>query len=148
MALCAALVAFGVWLWVAEPGGSKGDARPLTVLRPADGATVPDSVELIFQTDAPLRNSPMGWMAGSLHLHAVIDGREIMPAAADIREIGTGRYRWTLPPLGEGDHVLRLYWAGLDHRAVPEGASNAVRLVGDPDSRRPAPDDRESATDR
>lgn len=116
----------GVVLWVAEPG--SGGAAELSILRPADGAEVTGPVELVFQTDAPLELGPRGWMADDLHLHASLDERDLMPAAADIEPVGTGRFRWLLPAPGPGAHVLRLYWSDLSHRALDAGASAPVTV--------------------
>lgn len=123
--LLAVAAVAGVALWIFGSAGA-GDGAPITVLRPAEGAEVSDPVEVIFATEAPLRLTPRGWMAGDLHLHASFGGLELMPGAADIEAVGTGRFRWLLPARDPGPDTLRLYWSDQSHRPVVEGGSPAV----------------------
>jgi hypothetical protein len=88
---------------------------PLHIAAPASGDTLRDPVTIEFRTPAALALDPaMGWTAGELHLHAMVGGREIMPAAADITARG-GLWTWRLPALGSGSHRLYLTWAGRHH---------------------------------
>lgn len=95
--------------------GAPAQIPALRVLAPAGGDTVRNPVELRFRTDAPLRAGAAGWTADGLHLHLLIDGREVMPAAADIRR-NDRDYAWRLPALAAGPQRLWLTWAGADHR--------------------------------
>lgn len=122
------LLAIGLWT-----GRDDRQATPpaqaaaaLTILEPADSARIPAPLEITFATTAPLRLTPMGWQAGRLHLHAIVDGVEVMPGALDIRTLGENRFRWRLKSVGPGPHDVRLVWARPDHRAIPEGASGDV----------------------
>ncbi len=122
-------ILLGIGLWT---GGNDRHAAPanpaatLTIVEPADSATVAAPLDVTFSTAAPLRLTPMGWQAEHLHLHAIVDGTEIMPGALDIRALGEGRYRWRLKDVGPGSHDIRLVWARADHHAIPEGASADV----------------------
>lgn len=127
MAVLAVAAVAGVALWLFDTP-TTGEAAPLTILRPAEGAEVRGSVEVIFETDAPLRLTQRGWVADDLHLHASFDGAELMPAAADIESVGSRRFRWTLPAPAPGERTLRLYWSDLSHEALEEGASAPVRV--------------------
>ncbi len=120
----------GIGLWT---GGHQQQATPaaaapagLTILEPTDSATVAAPPEITFSTTAPLRLTPMGWQADRLHLHALVDGAELMPGALDISALGEGRYRWRLNNVGPGAHDVRLVWARPDHKSIPEGASADV----------------------
>lgn len=93
---------------------SRTGVPPLRILAPAAGDVVRNPVTLRFSTPAELRLSPAGWNAGDLHLHLMIDGRELMPAASDITPADTG-FAWRLPPLPPGSHRLYLSWAGRHH---------------------------------
>ena len=99
-----------------DRGASDGDdVPPISIVEPAQGDTIADSPLLVFRTDAPLELHPgMGWMAGDLHLHAMVGEREIMPAAADI-QARDSLWTWQLPVLGPGTHRLHLTWAGRHH---------------------------------
>ncbi len=121
------LLAIGLWTGGNQHAPSAAAApAALTILEPADSATVAAPVEITFSTPAPLRLTPMGWQAEHLHLHAIVDGAEIMPGALDIRALGEDRYRWRLKSVAAGAHDIRLVWARPDHRSIPEGASADV----------------------
>ncbi|HUH13172.1 MAG TPA: hypothetical protein VMK65_08685 [Longimicrobiales bacterium] len=125
MLLVAVAALAGVLLWLVE---EPADAQEIVLLRPAEGTEVGGPVELIFETPAPLTLGPRGWMAGEAHLHASVDGRELMPAAADIESVGAQRFRWVIPALAPGERTLRLYWSDMSHRPLDEGASREVRV--------------------
>jgi len=108
--------------------GTGGDDAPpaLRILAPTDSAANP--VVLRFRTDAPLELHPgMGWMADELHLHAMVDDVEIMPAAADLRAAGDA-WEWQLPPLEPGTHRIYLTWAGRHHGNLA-GDTDTVRVI-------------------
>lgn len=95
--------------------GGDQQLPPLTLVSPRSGDSVANPVMLQFRTPAQLElHSGMGWMAGELHLHAMVDGTEVMPAAADIRAAGDG-WEWQLPPLEPGNRQVHLSWAGRHH---------------------------------
>lgn len=125
--------AFVLWLgfWVAgrESRPAVPSAHALVIYDPAPGAVVERPVTLLFETRAPLSLEPAGWVAGRLHLHASVDGVEIMPGPNDIRPLGAGRFRWQLPAtVAAGTRQIQLYWAGPDHRPLVDGASAPVRI--------------------
>lgn len=114
--LIAGAAILGVSFFVSTlPDTSYDDVPPLTISSPASGDSVWNPVVVTFRTTGALRLDPgMGWTAGDLHLHAIADSREIMPAAADI--IGADSiYTWRLPDLDSGTHRLYLTWAGRHH---------------------------------
>jgi hypothetical protein len=94
---------------------SPDNAPPsLQILQPRAGDVVHNPVTVRFRTPADLRLSRGGWAARDLHLHLLLDGRELMPAAADIVAADT-TFAWTLPPLPPGSHRVYLTWAGRHH---------------------------------
>lgn len=115
-------------------GASDGDvpaaSQPatLTLLAPADGATVPNPLELELRVPARLRAGPMGWEADGFHLHAAIDDRELMAAPGQVQPLGGDRYRWTIPGVPAGRRRVRLFWSGADHAEVV-GTSSAVAEI-------------------
>lgn len=121
------IVALGYWVGKRQAAGPADTASPpgtLGILRPLAGDSVGAEVRLVFRTDAPLELTPRGWLAGSWHPHAMVDGQPRMAASSDIRRLGAGRFAWTLR-LAPGDHRVRLVWATLQHRTVEAGASAA-----------------------
>lgn len=126
-----------VFLFVGE-GDDGAAAEPasvppppvVTLHRPADGEAVSGAFPVEFETGAEMREGPSGWVAdGYYHLHAMIDGSELMAAPGQVRRLGGGRYRWTLPPLPPGEHRVRLQWSGPDHRTIAGGGSPEVRVL-------------------
>ena len=125
------LLAIGVLLWGGEPdGGAPAETvsvPAITLIEPAADAIAVGPVPVVFEVPVRLRQGPSGWHAESLHLHARVDGIEVMPAADEIQPLGGNRYRWmlSLPP---GRHTLRLSWSDPNHAPLPDGAS-AARTV-------------------
>lgn len=103
------------WIVSSRGGGPRHAAvPPLRVIAPASGDTVDNPVALEFRTPAALKSGPAGWVADDLHLHAMVDDREIMPAAADIQS-GDSTFVWRLPRLETGARRIHLTWAGRHH---------------------------------
>lgn len=122
----ALILTLGFWAGSRERGPAKEIVPQLTLIEPTDGAVVGQPLELLFEAPARLGMGPGGWGTRRLHLHALVDGVEIMPAATDIQAVGENRYRWVLSNISPGRHEIRLQWAGLDHRPISEGASETV----------------------
>lgn len=113
-------------------------APPVTIIEPADGDAVGSSITLVFETPARLQLYPSGWAAGRLHLHAIVDGIEIMPAAVDIEAVGRNRFTWKLPAQRPGPRTIRLEWATPDHQPVEAGGSSEIQVyVQEPASAAP-----------
>lgn len=108
-----------------EPGAG---APSLVLIAPADGDTVASPVGLRFTAGNELSLGPMGWTSNDLHLHAWLDGTEVMPAAADIRDAGDGTFLWTLDA-EPGARTLQLRWAGMDHGDLDAGASRSIGII-------------------
>ena len=115
--LTAGAVILGLGFCLGGNGGGSGSAvAPLHILEPGDGDTLANPVTLTFRTPAPLHVHPsMGWTANDMHLHAMADSVEIMPAAADIAPRGDSIFHWRLPTLPAGTHRIHLTWAGRHH---------------------------------
>lgn len=134
-----AAVALLAALWFALAGGEEDDGArpvapppPITVVEPRDGAEVAPPVAVVFDPGSRMRRDASGWVAaGRYHLHAMIDGVELMAAPHEIQPLEGTRYRWVLP-LAPGEHRLRLQWSGPDHRTLAEGGSPplVVRVRG------------------
>jgi hypothetical protein len=126
--LIAGAAIIGASFFVSTRDPSSGDdVPPIAILGPADGDTLAEPVTLLFRTPARLELHPgMGWMAGDLHLHAMVGGRELMPAAADIAPSDSS-WTWRLPVLGAGSHRLYLTWAGRHHGNL-RGVTDTIRV--------------------
>lgn len=108
-------------------GGDDLDRVPdLSITSPQPGDTLTNPVAVEFMTPASLELGPAGWVARDMHLHIMVDGTELMPAAADIQPAGAG-FVWTLPPLEAGDRRIYLTWAGRNHGNL-RGRTDTVQL--------------------
>jgi hypothetical protein len=124
------LLGFGLWADRAGRAAGEAAAAPgLVLLAPADGEQVRSPVSLVFQTPAELRPSRDGWGSGGYHVHAEVNGVEIMPAMHDISRVADDRYTWALRSLPPGPHELRLFWSDRRHREVASSSSPSVRVV-------------------
>jgi hypothetical protein len=128
--LIAGLVVLAIGLWLGRrPVGPAEGLLQIELVRPSAGDTVVGNARIEFRTKARLTKAPEGWRAGRLHLHALVDGVELMPGAADITRIGDGAFVWQLPQLRAGEHEIALRWSAPDHRPVDEGATDIVPFV-------------------
>lgn len=125
-----AIVAGMASLLGGEPETLAPATFPLVLVSPQNEASADNPVELVFTTPAPLTQTPMGWGTESLHLHAAVNGQDVMPGGSDVTSLGGNRYRWKLRVPGPGAYTLRLFWSGPDHAPIAEGASApaAVRV--------------------
>jgi hypothetical protein len=119
----AAILVIGFFL---DNRAGTGALPPLRILEPATGAVLANPITVRFATPAELRLTSAGWAAGPLHLHLMLDGREVMPAASDIAASDSG-FAWRLPPLPPGDHDLYLAWAARHHGNLP-GTTDTVAI--------------------
>ena len=122
-----------VGFWAGSRRGESGEARvdaprQIVLLEPDSAATFDGEVPLVFETSQALHFMRDGWMAGRAHLHAYIDGVELMPDRDDLEEIGERRYRWVITGLAPGPHEIRLVWSGPDHRPLAAGGSRPVLI--------------------
>jgi hypothetical protein len=95
-------------------------APQVMVLSPADGDVVPAPITVRFTSSRPLTPAVGGWGDGRYHIHAVINGREYMPAAADIEGTPDGSYIWRIAADAKGAATLSLVWADRAHRRLPD----------------------------
>jgi len=124
----------GFAFWANEAGKRAAADAPripqITLLTPTDGDVVEGVAALEFHTEAVLRRGPAGWETegGGLHIHAYVDGVEVMPGSDVIERLDVDLYRWTLGTLNPGSRELRLFWADRRHREIPAGRSATVHV--------------------
>ena len=125
--LIAGAVILGASFFVSTLDSDGGDdVPPLAIDAPVSGDTLTNPVTIRFRTPGDLAfDSAMGWMAGDLHLHAMVGALEIMPAAADIAG-SDSTFTWRLPPLAAGTHRIYLTWAGRHHGNLRGQADTVV----------------------
>jgi hypothetical protein len=125
IALTAALLAGLAWLSRERRAAEAGRAPQLAIVAPRRGDTIPTPAAVTFTSARPIELQPTGWGYDNLHLHADVNGVEIMPAAADITPQDS-TYVWTFPDVRPGQFAVRLGWADEQHRPITAGASNIV----------------------
>ncbi len=97
--------------------------------RDGDAVRVPDRVirdqatsrlapKIHFNTNAELQVTAMGWMAGSLHIHILVDSVSHMPGTRDLVRQSDDSFQWSMPAGASGTHDIGLYWADSRHRAI------------------------------
>jgi hypothetical protein len=111
-----------------DTGSRISAIPPITMVQPTSGALVTGPVHFVFDVPVEIGQHPGGWGTGDLHIHLDVNGREFMPSPRDIVRLPSGMYRWTLTGLPPGDHEVRLFWAGPDHRALAEGATSTLSI--------------------
>lgn len=99
----------------------------LSILSPGEGAAVDSPLVVRFTSNQPLVLNPTGWGYRTLHLHAWVNGVQLMPAAADVVQSDSATYEWTLA-LGRGPQALSLAWADQAHRPLTAGGSDTIRV--------------------
>jgi hypothetical protein len=125
--LIAGAIILAIGFLVPGPTGAPDDrVPPIRVLAPADGDTLQGPVTVRFRTTSELSLKQEGWTAGELHLHAMVDELEIMPAAADVAG-SDSVFEWRLPALEPGDRRLYLTWAGRHHGNL-RGVTDTIRF--------------------
>jgi len=126
------MVAAGILIGAVTMFGPRTDLSTgvpsLVLIEPQAGDTVGRPLVLRFTAGNELALGGMGWASNDLHLHVYVDGTEIMPAAADIRDAGDGTFLWTLP-VESGMRRVQLRWAGMDHGNLEIGASREIDVV-------------------
>ena len=82
------LLAIGIWTGN-DRGPAAGPAGPdsLVINAPLDSTQVAAPLEIAFSTAAPLRLSPMGWQAGSYHIHAIVDTAQVESKGATVGKV-------------------------------------------------------------
>lgn len=101
----------------------------LSITAPLSGVVTDSPLVIRFISTEPIHLQPTGWGYRRLHLHAWVNGVEIMPAAADIAKSGPGAYSWTLAGLAPGALRISLGWADMSHRPITPGASDTVSVA-------------------
>lgn len=107
---------------------AEGAPPELRILAPADGTILDGPLSVDFTSSAELAPQPGGWGTGDLHVHLRLGDRELMAAGETIRRLPAGAYRWTVGPLPAGEHTLRLFWSGADHRPLTNEGTEPIRV--------------------
>jgi hypothetical protein len=125
---CVLLAALG---YVANRRGKVRHEPPpsLSVITPTTGMAVDSPVLVRFTTGQQLDLRASGWGHDTYHLHAVVNGVEIMPAAADIVPADSAIYAWTLSGVSRGSTTIYLAWADHAHRPLRQGASDTIQVT-------------------
>jgi len=98
----------------------------LTITAPAEGDVVDSPLVVHFTSARPIGLQPSGWGYEDFHLHAWINGVQYMPAAADIRQVDSDTYDWTLASIGNGGAQIYLGWSDQAHRERRQSSSDTI----------------------
>jgi len=105
-----------------------GNLPPLTIVVPANGATVIGPVIIVFQTPADLSKMTIGSRTkGTAHIQIALDKRVSIPTIRQLTKVGINRYQFNLGRAKPGKHTIRLYWADNKHR--PLGSTQVVSIT-------------------
>ena len=110
---------------------------PLAIVTPTPNARVRNPVSVVLETTGDMTQLTMGGknmssmggmsMGPSVHLHIVVDGQLLMPAASQLVSAGKDRYRYTFGPLSSGPHSIKVY-LGRQRDASPRGPGSHRHL--------------------
>jgi len=136
LAACLSLLSAGS-AWAGSTGHPQHDKAPanvspaalppIRIVSPQPAARVGPVVTVEFETPADLSKMTMSGAETSIHLHIDMDGVSIMPALADLKRVGTQRYRYTFDlPAQPGERSVAVYWSDARHKTIEA----SVRRVG------------------
>jgi methionine-rich copper-binding protein CopC len=112
---------------------TKPALPPLTLVAPANHATLKNPVAVVIETPGDIKALTMGGtgqmsgMSGmsdmssgpGVHLHILVDGVVTMPSSDQLTALGNHRYQYTLAPLSAGTHTVKVFWAdNKTHQAL------------------------------
>jgi methionine-rich copper-binding protein CopC len=128
-------VAKGSYGFTVAAANSSGHRRsstlpPLSIVSPANGATVSNPVMVVIETPADLSTMTMGAKHGSgpsRHLHIDIDKRMNMPTFKHLTKVGERRYEFKAGTVTAGARVIRVYWSDEHHK--PVGTVHTVNVT-------------------
>lgn len=126
MALTGLLLATLAYLASARNQVESRAIPQLSITAPVAGAVLDSPLVIRFTSPEPIHLQPTGWGYRRLHLHAWVNGVEIMPAAADISMLQPGSYSWTLAGIAPGVRRLYVGWADMSHRPITPGGSDTI----------------------
>lgn len=102
----------------------------LVISTPASGSAADSPLVVRFTSSAIVRLQQSGWGARSLHLHAWVGDRQLMPGAADIKGIDQQTYEWTMPLVRRApEQQIHIGWADAAHRPIAAGRSSGVTVT-------------------
>lgn len=116
-----------VGLWTASRRAVPAVVPRITLLQPSRDTTISGDLILRFTSTLTLSQQTAGWGAGRHHLHALVNGTEVMPAPADVARTGPNEYAWTIRAIPDSARV-QLIWALPNHRRLTAGASQTVQI--------------------
>ncbi|HLN12004.1 MAG TPA: hypothetical protein VK587_02380 [bacterium] len=114
---------------------------PLSIVSPTPQSQVRNPVSVVLETTGDMAQLTMGasmnnmgslsGMGPSVHLHIVVDGHVLMPAASQLVSAGQDRYRYTFGHLSSGPHTIKVFWAdNKTHNTVGPVHTVTCTVVG------------------
>ena len=97
---------------------------------PGNGDIVGSRLAIIFETPADIGKMTMGHHMMGTHLHVEADDTALMPSQEQLVRLGANKYLFLFDlPAQVGTRVLRVSWAGADHRTIQSSVQKVTVTV-------------------
>jgi hypothetical protein len=106
------------------------EVPPLKILMPGNGDIVGSRLAIVFETPADLGKMTMGHHMMGTHLHVEADDTALMPSQEQLVRLGANKYLFLFDlPAQAGTKVLRVSWAGADHKTIQSSVQKVTVTV-------------------
>jgi hypothetical protein len=106
------------------------EVPPLKILMPGNGDIVGSRLAIVFETPADIGKMTMGHHMMGTHLHVEADDTALMPSQEQLVRLGANKYLFLFDlPAQVGTKVLRVSWAGADHKTIQSSVQKVTVTV-------------------
>lgn len=106
------------------------EVPPLKILMPGNGDIVGSRLAIVFETPADIGKMTMGHHMMGTHLHVEADDTALMPSQEQLVRLGANKYLFLFDlPAQAGTKVLRVSWAGADHKTIQSSVQKVTVTV-------------------
>jgi hypothetical protein len=115
-----------------DHGGAAAptEVPPLKILMPGNGDAVGSRLAIVFETPADIGKMTMGHHMMGTHLHVQAGDAVLMPSQEQLVRLGANRYLFLFDlPAQAGTQVLRISWAGGDHKTIESSVQKVTVTV-------------------
>ncbi len=109
---------------------APAEVPPLKILMPGNGDIVGSRLAIVFETPADIGKMTMGHHTMGTHLHVEAGDTVLMPSQEQLVRLGANRYLFLFDlPAQEGSKVLRVSWAGANHKTIESSVQKVTVTV-------------------